>query len=156
MSVPGLHYYYDMSPSLECSASTILTWFPLYENDALVGMGFMLPGSLTLAKGDTDYFEHPKQSDVEVQYHKSYNYVHLYLIIVINSPVLWACSSKEWFAKVSSLGRWVGDHNLKGSRLSESAAASSLLTICGSSEDTRGQSMDSANCIPFYHRFRHY
>ncbi|XP_050551475.1 uncharacterized protein LOC118275358 isoform X2 [Spodoptera frugiperda] len=62
----GLHYYYDMSPSLECSASTILTWFPLYENDALVGMGFMLPGTLTLAKGDTDYFEHPTQSDVEM------------------------------------------------------------------------------------------
>ncbi|CAH1637593.1 unnamed protein product [Spodoptera littoralis] len=62
----GLHYYYDMSSSLECSASTILTWFPLYENDALVGMGFLVPGTLTVASGEVDHFEHPKKSDVEM------------------------------------------------------------------------------------------
>lgn len=64
--IPGLHYYYDMSADTECTAKSILPWFPMYDAGELVGVGFMTFGSMNTKKGDREWFEHPSKNAVQV------------------------------------------------------------------------------------------
>ncbi|CAH0690011.1 unnamed protein product [Spodoptera exigua] len=61
----GRHYYYNMTEELECSSTTMFTWFPLYIQGELNGMGFMVPGTVTLPEGVKDNYEHPTKDDVK-------------------------------------------------------------------------------------------
>ncbi|KAF9800167.1 hypothetical protein SFRURICE_003472 [Spodoptera frugiperda] len=62
----GLHYYYNMSEELECSSTTMFTWFPLYDGGELNAIGFMVPGTLTVGRGQADNFEHPPKAAVKL------------------------------------------------------------------------------------------
>ncbi|CAH1637594.1 unnamed protein product [Spodoptera littoralis] len=62
----GLHYYYNMTTDLECTSTTMFTWFPLYDGGELVGMGFMVPGKVNLPKGGFDHYEHPNKAAVKL------------------------------------------------------------------------------------------
>ncbi|KAH9630757.1 hypothetical protein HF086_000985 [Spodoptera exigua] len=50
---------------LECSSNSIFTWFPLYIDGELNGMGFMVLGTVTFPKGVKDNYEHPTKGDVQ-------------------------------------------------------------------------------------------
>ncbi|XP_063831130.1 uncharacterized protein LOC135080425 [Ostrinia nubilalis] len=64
----GRHYYYNMSPTTECSSSTLLPWFPLLDvrTEQLIGTGFMSFGKLPASALVKDYFERPTESDVKM------------------------------------------------------------------------------------------
>ncbi|XP_049877898.1 uncharacterized protein LOC126375099 [Pectinophora gossypiella] len=63
--IPGMgrHYYYNMSESLECSAETMLPWFPLFHGGRLVAVGLVTYGQMP--EQSYDVFERPPKLAVK-------------------------------------------------------------------------------------------
>uniref|UniRef100_A0A2H1WZU4 SFRICE_013929 n=1 Tax=Spodoptera frugiperda TaxID=7108 RepID=A0A2H1WZU4_SPOFR len=61
----GRQYTYNMTSLLECSSTTISPWAPFYYSGQLVGLRFMVFGTLKLDKSDKDSFEYYSHSSVK-------------------------------------------------------------------------------------------
>ncbi|CAG9786897.1 unnamed protein product [Diatraea saccharalis] len=55
----GRHYYYNMTATTECTATSLLPWFPLVHSGELIGMGAVIFGKLNEKDLVKDYFERP-------------------------------------------------------------------------------------------------
>ncbi|CAG9786898.1 unnamed protein product [Diatraea saccharalis] len=62
----GRHYYYNMTATTECTASSLLPWFPLVHSGELIGMGAVIFGKLDEKDLVKDYFERPPVTAVKV------------------------------------------------------------------------------------------
>ncbi|CAK1552355.1 unnamed protein product [Leptosia nina] len=57
----GRHYFYNMTEATQCNSHSLFPWFPMYESNELVGVGFLTTGIHRVVSGQRDWFErHPE------------------------------------------------------------------------------------------------